>query len=500
MDLSGLTFDDLRGKSARELEDFTAAIDDEIRASYVVDGHTRNMDGSEREQFTVALSVRDEAARRAEQLREVENVFRTRPHASETAQFGGSFIRGSVDTDPTDVLRMSGDQARSSALRAVETRGRHLAGSVADQMDQVIRSTLSADNQNLDGGYIAKRTLITESDAYRSGWRKVVTDPHPLLTQEEIRALQSLKELDRVETRAMGDFTNSAGGYGVPVFIDPSIILSSQGSVAPIRNLARTETITTNIWKGVSSAGVTWAFQTEGAIVSDNSPTLAQPTVSVHMARGWLPFSIEVQGDYPGFADEMATLLASGYDELLASKLMTGSGTGEPGGLITRLDATAGSEILVTTAGTLGSGDIDRAWEGLPDRFKGRSSWLTSYGVSDQIAALSTLNAGSIAYQTVDLTGVVQTVRTRPLYPTSYGFTSRLSGTSHQNSAVVGDFNNYLIAQRAGMNIELVPMLFQQVTAGSGTAAPTGQRGWFSWGRVGGDTLVNDAFRLINQT
>jgi hypothetical protein len=77
---------------------------------------------------------------------------------------------------------------------------------------------------------------------------------------------------------------------------------------------------------------------------------------------------------------------------------------------------------------------------------------LTSYGVADQTAALSTLNAGSSAYQTVDLTGVVQTVRTRPLYPTSYGLTSKLQGASHQNS------------------------------------------------RVGGDVLVADAFRLLNQT
>jgi hypothetical protein len=70
------------------------------------------------------------------------------------------------------------DEARSKALRAVETRGRNLASAQADQIDSLIRSTLTADDPNCDGSYVAKRTLLTESDAYRSGWKRVVTDPN----------------------------------------------------------------------------------------------------------------------------------------------------------------------------------------------------------------------------------------------------------------------------------------------------------------------------------
>ena len=56
------------------------------------------------------------------------------------AGFGGSLINRSdplFDLPPSDVLRLRPDEARSKALRAVETRGRHLAGSQADQMDSV---------------------------------------------------------------------------------------------------------------------------------------------------------------------------------------------------------------------------------------------------------------------------------------------------------------------------------------------------------------------------
>jgi hypothetical protein len=55
------------------------------------------------------------------------------------------------------------------------------------------------------------------------------------------------------------------------------------------------------------------------------------------MARGFVPYSIEVGMDYPNFASEMQTLLAEGYDELLIDKFSRGSGSGEPNGILTVL-------------------------------------------------------------------------------------------------------------------------------------------------------------------
>lgn len=67
------------------------------------------------------------------------------------------------------------------------------------------------------------------------------------------------------------------------------------------------------------------------------------------------------------------------------------------------------------------------------------------------------------------------------------------SGTTGTvNLAVLGDFSKFVIAQRVGMNIELIP----NVVNGSGI--PTGQRAWLAWARVGSD-VVDDvsAFRLL---
>jgi hypothetical protein len=59
----------------------------------------------------------------------------------------------------------------------------------------------------------------------------------------------------------------------------------------------------------------------------------------------------------------------------------------------------------------------------------------------------------------------------------------------------VTDLNqNYVVSRRAGMSIELVPMLV------GNTHRPTGQRGYFAWSRIGGGSVVDAAGRLLNQT
>jgi HK97 family phage major capsid protein len=443
----------------------------------------------------------EEETRRFEEvvtlMREVEQHLRIReahdrnPDAVE--RFGARQLSRmeAFDIGPAEVLGQRPDAVRSRALKALEVRGRHLSTRQQDEMARLLDASITHQTPNVDGSYIAKRTLITESDAYRSAFAEVVSNPYPVLTGEEADALRALRRLD-AEQRAMSEGTPSAGGVGVPVFIDPTIVLTAQGPLNPVARISRNETITTNQWKGVSSAGVTWSWDAEGVEVSDDSPVLAQPTVPVSMARGFVPYSIEVGQDYPGLAEELARLLAEGYEDLVAQSLTTGSGSGQPRGIITALDANTSSEVTLTTAGSFGAVDINKTWKALPDRFKGNATWVMSHDLGADVASFA--NAQNLAsFYTVNLTGVITTLRTRPVEFSSY-FPGSVSGTSHQNQIVVGDFSRYLIARRAGMALEPVPMLV-------GTNhRPTAQRGAFAWARVGADSISDTAFRLLNQT
>ena len=268
------------------------------------------------------------------------------------------------------------------------------------------------------------------------------------------------------------------------------VILTAQGSSNWILNNARVETITNDRWKGLSSAGVTWKFDAEAATANDNSPTLTQPEVVTYRADGFIPYSIEVGQDWPGFAEEMSRMLGSGYRELLAEKLATGSAANTPRGLVSRLVLQTSPDVstATTTAGTIAGADIYAMWARLPERHRDSASWLSSTSVQNAIRQLGTVDPNFTVNITDDAIA--------RMFGRQYGLTdymdSAASGTAAANQLIVGDMKGYLVAQRAGMSIEFVPMLFDVTNN-----RPTGQRGWFAYARVGADVVNPTAFQLL---
>lgn len=252
--------------------------------------------------------------------------------------------------------------------------------------------------------------------------------------------------------------------------------------------------VNTNIWKGVSSAGVSWAFQSEGVAVTDSSPTIAQPTVQIYMARGFIPYSIEVGQDYPGFADEMSTLLAAGYDELLVDKFTRGSGTGEPFGIVTALSANTNVRVRVQTSGSFGQADPYTVWKAVPQRFRRNANWLMNVGINNAIRQLGTANVFHAYTQNLPAEWA-DMLFGKTTYESPYMNDVTTSTSATIELAVVGDFSNYVIARRGGMSVELVPTLFDVTNN-----RPTGQRGWFAYARIGGNSVNDLGFRLLVNT
>jgi HK97 family phage major capsid protein len=369
-------------------------------------------------------------------------------------------------------------QIKDAALKVLELDGSDLAARQGDSVESLIR----AQNANVDGTLIAKRILATETPAYRSAFAKALTSSQPAWTTEEARAIS--------EYRAASEGTDSAGGFGVPVFIDSSIILTSGAAAAPVYNLARKVSVTTDEWKGVSSAGVTFSYDSEAAAVSDDAATLAQPTITIYKAAGFIPFSLEVGDDYPAFAAEMRRLLDSGFIDLVASGTVTGS---TPVGIFTALDANTNVEVSVTTDGAFGAVDVLKLWKALPERSKANASWIMSTGVENEIRKFAASSDG--AYYTVNLAeGGLGNLFGRPVYTTDYA-PDYTATTGAANICVVGDFSNFVVAQRAGMTVELVPHLFDVTNN-----RPTGQRGFYAVARHGYDSVNDLGFRLLQNT
>jgi HK97 family phage major capsid protein len=477
--LTGDTPDELRGKTPDELQAFLEVLDAHLRSLHQTDeGELRDKTPDEAKAFAYGLALRDKLVSRLEEHRAIAEVFRRRPQQVQQAYTN---IRHGLDDPAGDLRRVPNAEVRQRALRLLDGDRTATAHLGADQKAQVERHI----RRDPD---MARRLLVTENDAYREAFMKMVTHPQGqlLLTDDERQAIRQFEEY-----RAMSENTTTAGGFGIPVLIDPSIILTAQGSGNPFLTLARSVEVNTNIWKGVSSAGVSWSFDTEAAAVSDDSPTLAQPTVTVHMARGFIPFSIEVGQDYPGFAEEMSALLAEGYDELLVDKFSRGSGTGEPQGLITGLDADTNVEVTPTTDGAFGQEDVYKVRKALPQRFRRNASWMMSVDVNNRIRQFGSANVFHAFTENLPAEWA-DTLFGKTVYESPY-FPDFTGTTGAANLLVVGDFRNYLIARRGGMSVELVPHLFDTTASNR----PTGQRGWFAYARIGGGVVNTLGFRLL---
>lgn len=417
----------------------------------------------------------------------------------------GALENGDGAAPPYEIDRVrrntdGGDVMRSQGLRMVEELnrrdeiGRSLSPAQLDQLDAMIRR----DAPKFDGSYIAERLMLTENDAYRAAFQKYiasgVTNQPMILSAEEAGAVDEFRRFEA--RRSASENVTTAGGFGVPVLVDSTVLLTAGAAAAPLLRVCRVEQITTNLWTGVSSAPMQWSYRTEGTEATDNMPTLGQPTVRVHMAQGFLPYTVEVGQDYPGFATEMGRLVDQGYSDLLATKTMTGSGTNEPFGLFVAL-SNATSVITPTTDGTFGGPDVFKVWNALPERFRPNAQWVMSVNVQSAIRQFAASQSSTSAYFSIDLTGGTFRINDRPVIITDYaptGVGGSVPGTTGlQNILAVADFEqSYLWVQRAGMSIENVPVLF-----GASNRFPSGQRGLWGWARNGGNVVVQNGGRML---
>jgi HK97 family phage major capsid protein len=213
--------------------------------------------------------------------------------------------------------------------------------------------------------------------------------------------------------------------------------------------------------------------------------------VTVHKAAGFIPISLEAAQDEANVAQEVSRLLADGKATLEAAAFATGTGSGQPFGIVTALNTITGSISESVTTDTFGLPDLYALDEGLPARYRARGSWLANRAIYNDVRQFDTsggaalwerlgadvpaLLLGKPAYESEDMDGVISTTEDYIL--------------------IFGDFDNYVIADRVGMTVEFIPHLFHTTTN-----RPSGQRGWYAYYRVGADSVNNGAFRLLHST
>ncbi|MCX5201051.1 phage major capsid protein [Streptomyces sp. NBC_00237] len=358
-----------------------------------------------------------------------------------------------------------GDELRARALSAIEKMG---------GTNDVVRQAATEMIERWDDGdsKIARMCLATSSPEYLRGWAKVATGRGHMIAVEEQQALE----------RAMS-LTDSAGGYLVPFQLDPTVIITANGSLNQIRQVARSVVATGDVWNGVSAGSVSWSFAAEATEASDNAPTFAQPSVQLHKAQGFVPISIEAMEDQANATQEVARLLAFGRDELEATKFINGTGSGEPFGIVTALTGTAAE--LTQGTNTVPLTSVYGLDNSLPARYRMGASWLGHRSIYNVVRQFDTAGGAGMWVQ---LQGDQPSqLLGRSTYEAE-AMTSTV--TTGSRNLIYGDFSNYVIADRVGMTVEFIPHLVGP------NRRPTGQRGWYAYYRVGADSVNDGAFRM----
>jgi HK97 family phage major capsid protein len=348
---------------------------------------------------------------------------------------------------------------------------------------------LDVDNSSRD---LAKRMLLTGSADYERGFTKVLRHGSDAwCTNEERQALQRAAQ-------ALGGDAN--GGYAVPFQLDPTVMLTSAGVRNPIRELARVETIVGKEWQGVTSAGTSVSRGAEAAVAPASNFELAQPTVRTNRVQGYTVFSLEIDLSWSALRSEITRMLvdAKAQEE---NSFITGDGTGvNPGGINGTL---TGQDVETASQGAFVLADLFKVEEALDARWEDNASFLAHKTVYNKVRQFPTDgSAGSMNnLWTQNLAdGNPRRLLDTPAYRATGmpSLTSALADTDGGLGAAImiyGDFKQFLIVDRIGMTVEMVPTVLDP-----STGRPTGQRGVYAVWMNNSKILIPGAFkRLINK-
>ena len=330
------------------------------------------------------------------------------------------------------------------------------------------------------------------SEDYRSAFVHLLADPthgHRLWTAREQDAFRRAGLVSAELQRTAMSTTGANGGYMIPLTLDPAILLTSNGSNNPLRQLARVEVTTTNAWQGVTSAGATAEWKSEGSEAADGSPTLAAPSIPICTGDSFVPYSYEVGMDGINFLLELQRVLIDSADNLQATAFTTGSGSGQPQGIVTGLAGT-GSEINCITAETLTAADAYALQDALPARFSANATWQSHIAIGNSLRQAETTN-GALKFPSLhELPG---SLLGKPWFENSNMDGSiNTAATANNYVLLYGDVRQaFVIVDRVGSTLELIPNIM------GSNQRPTGQRGAMLYFRTGSEVINTAAMRML---
>ncbi|MGE0754583.1 MAG: phage major capsid protein [Alphaproteobacteria bacterium] len=293
--------------------------------------------------------------------------------------------------------------------------------------------------------------------------------------------------LEALQSKALSVGSDPDGGYLVTPTMS-SRIIKSVFETSPMRQLSAVETISTDALELIDDhdqAAAGWTSET-GAISESNSPTLAKRNISTHELYAQPKATQKLVDDA---AINIENWLAEKISDIFSRKentaFISGSGVGQPRGILTYDAGTAWGQIEQVDSGSSGAVTADaiiQLFYALKDVYAKRASFLMNRTVVQSVRLLKETSTNQYLWQPGLAAGSPDTLMGVPVHMA----TDMPIAATDSLSVAVGDFKAaYQIVDRKGIHILRDPF----------TEKPFVK--FYATKRVGGDVVNFEALKLM---
>ena len=293
--------------------------------------------------------------------------------------------------------------------------------------------------------------------------------------------------LEALQTKALSVGSDPDGGYLVTPHMSSKIV-QSIFETSPMRQLASVETISSDALELIDDhdqAAAGWTSET-GAITETSSPTLAKRNIPTHELYAQPKATQKLVDDS---AIDIESWLSGKIADIFSRKentaFVSGSGVGQPRGILTYASGTNWGQIQQVTSGSSGAVTADaiiNLFYSLKDAYTKRANFLMNRTVVQSVRLLKQATTNQYMWQPGLAAGAPDTLMGIPVHMAA----DMPVAASNSLSIAVGDFQAaYQIVDRKGINILRDPF----------TEKPFVK--FYATKRVGGDVVNFEAIKLM---
>lgn len=299
------------------------------------------------------------------------------------------------------------------------------------------------------------------------------------------KGMESGLEAAQIKSLSVG--TDADGGYLVPDNISETIIRIVNES-SPMRALARIETISSDSIDLIEDAGdfgASWTTET-GAVSETTTPSLGKHNIAVHEMYAQPKATQKLLDDAAIDVEQwVAEKVADKFSRLEATAFISGTGTGQPKGILSYTAGTSWGQVEQVNSGTSAQVTADslfRLYYKLKDEYARRATFLMNRATVQAVRLLKEATTNQYLWQPGLAAGTPDTLLGIPVAEAS----DMPVAAGNSLSVAIADFKSaYLIVDRVGFRILRDPF----------TEKPFIK--FYTTRRVGGEVVNFEAVKLL---